>query len=81
MQKKTDWNDVIERGLWTAVQAFVGAITTTELAQAVADIDISGMQAIALSGAGAGVAALVSFIKTVAQERLTRLDTRRYKRS
>ena len=67
----TDWRDVLERAGWTAVQAAVASVTAVPLLT-----DAAGWEALVVASATAGVAALVSFIKTVAQERLGVLETR-----
>ena len=72
----TNWHDIMERGLWTAVQAFAGSLTTATLAQTIAEVDISGLETIALSALGASVAAVLSFVKTIAQEKLAVTATR-----
>lgn len=71
-----NWYDVLERAAWTAAQSFLGAISTVELARAVTSTDIQTLETLLLAGAGAAVAALASFLKTLAQERLNNLDTR-----
>ena len=66
------WSDTIERGLWTGVQAPAAA--------GIIDGFMTSVSVPALSYlyiAGAGIA--VSVIKTVAQERLSWLETRSYK--
>lgn len=69
-----NWGNILERASWTAVQSFLGALTTTEVAQAIGQVDLDAMQALGLSALGAAVASLVSFFKTIAQERLKTLD-------
>ena len=64
----TDWHDVVERAFWTAIQAFVGALSATTL------IDVDGQ--VLLAALAAAFAALLSFLKTLALERLKMLDTR-----
>lgn len=56
-----NWKNVIERAVWTWVQAFGAALIV---------VDVSTARDAAL----AGVAALVSFVKNVAAERLAALD-------
>lgn len=72
----TNWHDILERGVWTAVQAFTGSIVATPIAATIAGLDVSSLEAIALSALGASVAAVLSFLKTLAQERLSVPDTR-----
>lgn len=72
-----NWGDILERASWTGVQSFLGALATTEVAGAIGEADLDTLQALALSAFGASVAALISFFKTVAQERLAKLDTRK----
>lgn len=62
-----DWGNVVERALWTFVQ---GALANVVVAN-VADID--ELKSVGLAALVGGVAALLSFIKTVAQERLRQL--------
>lgn len=63
-----NWNNILERAAWTFAQAFIGAfsIGVTGWAQG----DWSALKTAALSGAVAGAAALLSLIKTLAQEKL-----------
>ena len=63
-----NWNNIIERAAWTFAQAFVAAfsIGLTGWTQG----DWTALKTAALSGAVAGAAALLSLIKTIAQEKL-----------
>jgi hypothetical protein len=66
-----NWLDVLERAGWTALQAAVATITMVPLLT-----DVAGWEGVAVAAATAAVAALVSFVKTLAQERLGVLETR-----
>ncbi len=67
----TDWHDVLERSVWTFIQGFIGAVTAVPLVT-----DTSGWTAVAVAGATGGVSAVLSLLKTLAQERLGKFDTR-----
>lgn len=71
-----NWRDIGERAAWTFVQAFVGTLSAAQIGNAAANGDMETLQALALSGVSAGVASLVSLVKTAAQERSPRLETR-----
>jgi hypothetical protein len=72
-----NWKDILERASWTALQAGLAAIPVAQLTAAFTEgVDITTIQQLALVGLGAAVGAFVSFIKTVAQERLGVLETR-----
>ena len=66
-----NWYDILERAGWTFVQGAIGAVTTVPLVT-----DVEGWEALAVAAATGGVASLVSFIKTLAQERLGKFETR-----
>ena len=66
-----NWHDILERSVWTFVQGFIGAVTAVPLVT-----DTHGWAAIGVAGATGGISALLSLLKTVAQERLRRFDTR-----
>lgn len=72
----TNWHDIIERAAWTAVQAFAGAIPSAALIEAISEVDLSTLETLALAGFGAAGSALLSFVKTLAQEKLRFRDTR-----
>lgn len=63
-----DWFNILERAGWTAVQAAIASITAVPLVT-----DIEGWQTLSIVGISSGISALLSFIKTVAQERLETL--------
>jgi len=71
-----NWNDIIERAGWTALQAGLSAIPVAQVATAITETDIDSLEQLALVGLGAAVGAIVSFIKTIAQERLGLIETR-----
>lgn len=60
-----DWENVLERAAWTFVQA---AVSTVAVVPTVTDV--AGWKAVGVAAATAGIAALVSMVKTLAQERL-----------
>lgn len=66
-----DWKDILERAAWTFVQAAIGTVTALPLFT-----DIDGWAAVGAAAGAAGLSAVLSFLKTVAQERLGRFDTR-----
>lgn len=66
-----NWHDIFERAAWTFIQGALGAITAVPLVT-----DVQGLEAVGVAAATGGVGALVSGLKTVAQERLGRFDTR-----
>ena len=72
----TNWRDVFERMAWTAAQAFVGAIPATLFIDAMLQGSMTNLQTVAASGIAAAGASVLSFVKTLAQERLAYLDTR-----
>ena len=67
----TNWKDVIERAIWTAVQSAVSVVTVVPLIT-----DVEGWQAAGVAAASAAAASLLSFLKTLAQERLSVPETR-----
>lgn len=66
-----DWRDICERAVWTALQGGVGAITTVPLVT-----DVAGWEAVGIAAATAAVSSVLSFLKTLAQERLGVIETR-----
>jgi len=66
-----NWNDILERAGWTFVQAFVGTFGAISLIS-----DLSEIAGAADAAAAAGLSAVLSFVKTVAQERLAIPETR-----
>lgn len=62
MVTKTFALDLVERALWTFVQAFVGTLT----AVSAMPIDVTEWKSLAGTALGAGVAAVVSLVKGVA---------------
>lgn len=61
-----DWKNVLERAGWTALQAGLAAIVVVP---AVTD-GLDAWAAVVASAASAAIAALISFAKTVAQDKL-----------
>lgn len=66
-----DYKDILERALWTAVQTTAATITVLP-----AMTDLEGWKAIGISATAAGASAILSALKTIAQERVRILDTR-----
>jgi hypothetical protein len=66
-----NWTDILERAGWTFVQGALGSIATVPLIT-----DLAGWEALAVAAASGGIASVVSFLKTLAQERLDVPDTR-----
>ena len=66
-----NWHDILERAAWTFVQGAVGAVTAVPLVT-----DVEGWSVLGVAAATGGVSAVLSLLKTVAQERLKRFDTR-----
>ncbi len=71
-----NWKDVLERAAWTAAQAFLGAVPPSQVVAAIETADVSQLEAFGLSAAAAAIAAVLSFAKTIAQEKLGVFDTR-----
>jgi phosphoribosylformimino-5-aminoimidazole carboxamide ribonucleotide (ProFAR) isomerase len=63
-----NWKNILERAAWTFVQAFLAVFGVSAVS------DLEALKSAAVAGVAAGVAALLSFIKTVAQERLSGVD-------
>lgn len=66
-----NWKDILERAAWTFVQGALGAITILPLLT-----DLQGWEALGIAAATGGLSSLLSFVKTLAQERLGLVDTR-----
>lgn len=71
-----NWADILERAGWTAVQGALSAIPVAQITAAITEANIDGLEQLGLAAVGGAVAATLSFLKTVAQERLGRFDTR-----
>ena len=70
------WTDLAERALWTFLQSFIGVVTAVPLVEVFADgIDITRAQTLLMSGAVAGISAVLSLLKGVAASRLQTLGT------
>jgi hypothetical protein len=65
-----DWRNILERSLWTALEAGLAAIPVSQLAALFAEGELTGLVQLALVGLGAAIGALIAFLKTVATERL-----------
>lgn len=66
-----NWRDIVERAAWTFVQGALGAITMVPLVT-----DIKAWKAVGVAAAAGGMGALLSFLKTLAQERTGKFETR-----
>lgn len=66
-----NWKDIFERAAWTFVQGALGAITALPLLT-----DLQGWEAVGVAAASGGLGALLSFFKTLAQERMGLIETR-----
>ena len=66
-----NWYDILERAGWTFVQGALGAATVVPVVT-----DIAGWEAFGVAAATGGISAVVSFLKTLAQERLSKFETR-----
>lgn len=66
-----NWQDVFERAGWTFVQGALGAVTAIPIVT-----DVEGWAAVGVAAVTGGISSLVSFVKTVAQERLIVPETR-----
>jgi len=71
-----NWYDILERAGWTVAQAFTGTLTAVPIAELFTDLNLAGAETALLAACGSAVAAALSFIKTLSQERLAKLDTR-----
>ena len=71
-----NWRDITERAAWTAVQAGVASVPVSQVAAAISGGEIDALAQVGLAALGAASAALISFVKTLAQERLGVLVTR-----
>lgn len=66
-----NWLDVVERGIWTFVQGAIGTVAVVPVVT-----DIAAWEAVGVAALTGGISALISFVKTIAQERLAFPDTR-----
>ena len=69
-----DWPNILERAAWTAIQGALAAVPVAQLTASITGGDLAGLEQLGLAALGGGVAALLSFVKTVAQERLGALE-------
>ncbi len=65
MMVKYDWYDIAERALWTAAQAFLGALPA-----GFALTDLNTLRVAAVAGITAGAAFLISVFKNMAKQHL-----------
>ena len=56
---KQEYKDILEKTVWTFVEAFIGALTVAPLV----GIDANALQLAALSGAGAALVVIKEFAK------------------
>ena len=61
-----NWKNIASRALWTFFQGAIGTITVLPYIS-----DATGWQKVASAALAGGIAALVSFIKTLGQETLS----------
>lgn len=66
MNTAINWKNVLARAAWTFFQGAVGTITILPYIT-----DLAGWQTVANGAIAGGIAALVSFMKTVGQESLS----------
>jgi len=59
-----NWKNILERAAWTFLQGFLGVFSVGVIS------DLDALKATGVAALGAGIAALLSFVKTVAQEKL-----------
>jgi NhaP-type Na+/H+ and K+/H+ antiporter len=64
------YRDLLERMLWTFVQAFLGALTATPLAEIFLDIEIERLTSVLFGAFIAGASAVFSLLKSVAAKKL-----------
>ena len=62
MFQNIDWSDLAERALWTFAQGFLGTFTVVNV------LDVSELKAAGIAGLSAGIAAVLSLIKTVVKQ-------------
>lgn len=68
--RQGSWQNILSRAGWAALWGFTGAIPVAQLTAAFADGSISTLQQLAAAGVGGGMGALLSFFKTLAQEKM-----------
>lgn len=56
---KQEYKDILEKTVWTFVEAFIGALTVAPLV----GVDANALQLAALSGAGAALVVIKEFAK------------------
>lgn len=66
MNSSVNWKNIMARALWTFIQGAIGTVTILPYIS-----DGTGWQNVANGAIAGGVAALVSFIKTLGQESLS----------
>lgn len=65
-----NWRNILSRAGWAALWAAISAAPIAEISLAVANADLPGLKRLGLSALAAGIAAVLSFIKTVAAEKM-----------
>ena len=65
-----NWKNIGMRAMWTFVQAFTGGVAATPIVEAITNTDLGSIGALLIGGFAAGIGAVLSFVKTVAQEQL-----------
>ena len=66
MNPSVNWGNVLSRAAWTFAQGALGAVVVLPYIS-----DVNGWKSLASGAAAGGVAALISFLKTLAQESLS----------
>lgn len=74
MAGNMDWSNVLERAGWTSVQAGLAAIPVAQVTAAVSGGELEAVATLGLAFLGAAIGGALSFIKTIAQDRLTQLN-------
>lgn len=65
-----NWRNILSRAGWAALWAAISAAPITEISLAVTNGDLPGLKRLGLSALAAGIAAALSFIKTIAAEKM-----------
>jgi hypothetical protein len=62
--------NILERAFWAALWGFTSAVPVAQITAALAGSDLDALTQLALAGIGGATSALLSFVKTVAGERM-----------
>lgn len=60
-----DWKNILSRSAWTFAQAFIAALAVAQIA------NLDDLKSAAIAAGLAGLAATLSFVKTVVVEQVT----------